>query len=74
MVKMLNRNESYNWTREDYYNAIRTEKAEHKSSVNLDTEHCTAANEKQLVRWANEDGCRAEINPRSKCVKIYFES
>lgn len=70
---MLNWNESYNWTREEYYNAIQTAKAENKPFVNLDTEHSSASNERELVRWANEDGYRAEINERSECVKIYLE-
>ena len=70
---MLNWNESYNWTRKEYCNAIKTAKANKEVVVNLDTEHSSAYNERELVRWAKEDGYRAEINTRSECVKIYLE-
>ena len=70
---MLNWNESCNWTREEYYRAIETAKSNKEVVVNLDTEHSSAYNERELVRWAKEDGHRAEINRRSECVKIYLE-
>ena len=70
---MLNWNESYNWTHDDYAKAIRNAKSESKSSVNLDTEHCSASNERELVRWATEDGYKAEIDTRNECVKICLE-
>lgn len=71
---MVDWNESYNWTHDDYAHAIQTAKSENKSYVNLDTEHCSDANEKDLVRWAQEDGYSAEINHGSECVKIYLEA
>ena len=69
---MLNWNDSYNWTHDDYYNAIRATQSEGKSEVSLDTEHCSAANERQLVRWAQEDGYRAVLDAQSECVTIYI--
>lgn len=54
-------NESFNWTHEEFDNAI--EQAfviEKRSSVCLDVEHSNRRNMDDIIRWAKEAGYNAE--------------
>jgi hypothetical protein len=70
---MLGWDESYNWSYSEYKNVVDEAVRAGKNYISLDTAHCSAANEGQLVKWANADGYKAEIKEMLECVKIYFK-
>lgn len=54
-------NDFYNWTREEFDNAIkRAFVIEKLSSVCLDVEHSNRKNMDDIIRWAKEAGYNAE--------------
>lgn len=68
---MIGWNESYNWTYEEFKKVVITAlEIEEKKSVNLDCEHASYENMKQIVAWAEERGYRTEISDNRESVKI----
>lgn len=66
---MIGWNPSYNWTHEQFLNAIKDLENGH-SSVCLDTEHADEPNEKQIVAWAEELGYKAEVLDWGESIKV----
>ena len=49
---MLNWNESYNWTKEQFTSVLDKAEINRRETLGLDTEHCSYQNEQEIVMWA----------------------
>jgi hypothetical protein len=59
------------WTYDEYLNVVNKAKRDGRTSVTLDTEHCSNVSDQLLTTWAELDGYRVKCNMDS--VDIYFE-
>lgn len=64
--------EAYNWTYEQFKEVVITSlEINEDEYVNLDCEHASYDNMKQIVAWAEERGYRAAISSNLELVKIW---
>lgn len=69
---MIGWNESYNWTYEEFKKVVITAlEIDDKESVNLDCEHASYDNMKQIVSWAEERGYHAEMSDSRETVRVW---
>ena len=65
-------NESYNWTHEEFDNAIKQAfNVENRTSVCLDVEHSDRRNMDDIIRWAKEAGYAAEEKHGGDTIRIW---
>lgn len=69
---MLGWNESYNWTKEEFKKVVITSlEINEEKYVNLDCEHASYSNMKEIVGWAEERGYQAKINDNRDSVRVW---
>jgi hypothetical protein len=65
---MLNWDEGYNWTKDQFLRVVNQSKKNGNKWVSLDTEHSDWQNEINMVAWAKELGYEAERKNESVLI------
>jgi len=69
---MIGWNEGYNWTYEQFCKVVVVGfEANGEKRMNLDCEHSSYENMKQIVSWAEERGYHAEISDDRETVSVW---
>ena len=69
---MMDWDEGYNWSYEDYRKVVDKYVSAGERVVSLDVEHCSAQNEYEIIDWAKKDGYNAV--KKNEVIAIYLKT
>ena len=68
---MIGWNENFNWTHDQFCDVVTKAFNSGDTRINLDCEHASYDNMKEMVKWAEEKGYHAEITSNRETVVVW---